>query len=90
MTPLSMSICLSFAQIEKLEANCRDYVATARDICGPAIMACDVFKQDMHNATSLSQLSKAKLQEHIQKWRGTRIFVVFFSIKLYILSIDCF
>lgn len=66
-----MSICLSFAQIEKLEANCREYVATAREICGPAILACDVFKQDMHNASSLSQLSKAKLQEHIQKWRGT-------------------
>lgn len=70
MKPPTMRICLSYNQIERLELICREYVQDAHEECGQPISAKTVFQSSIQNVNQLSELSKRRLQEHIERWRG--------------------
>lgn len=64
----SISVCLSFEEIQKLEKSCLAYLNKAAQLCGPSITIRKFFEQEAMEKQNFFQKVSQRSKENMDKW----------------------
>lgn len=69
VTPPQITVCLSFAQIRAVEAECQRYEVMAQSICGRPFKIDEILKRDQEKRLELVQLMAKRSKLIMEQWR---------------------
>lgn len=64
----SISVCLTFEEVQTYEASCKKYSQRAREICGKPITIRDVFKKQWENKKLFRNMASKKSRANMLQW----------------------
>ncbi|XP_055912528.1 gamma-tubulin complex component 6 [Eupeodes corollae] len=64
----SMSVCLTFEEVQKFEASCKKYTQRAREICGKPITIRDVFEKQWENKKNFRTMASERSRVNMEQW----------------------
>ncbi|XP_031626701.1 gamma-tubulin complex component 6 [Contarinia nasturtii] len=69
ITPPQITVCLSFAQIRAVEAECQRYELMAQSVCGRPFKLEDLLKRDREKRHKLVQLMANRSKLIVEQWK---------------------
>lgn len=79
----SISVCLSFSQIKKLQNDCIDYLKEATQVCGKPLTVRDIFIQRAEKKREFIKQVEIRHKENFEKWKGK-----FFNLFNFLVSLS--
>ncbi|XP_055845305.1 gamma-tubulin complex component 6 [Episyrphus balteatus] len=64
----SMSVCLTFEEVQKFESSCKKYTQRAREVCGKPITIRDVFEKQLENKKNFRTMASEKSRANMEQW----------------------
>lgn len=70
MTPPQLTVCLSFAQIRTVEAECQKYQTLAQSACGRRFQLDDLFKRRQEKHLELVKVIAERTKFNLEQWKA--------------------